>query len=1328
MASFNGSGSTAVQPLLDKLSSEDSDFRFMSLSDLYAILSNKSVPLANDSISTMNRVIDGILKSLNDNNAEVQSLAVKCLAPLIARINDSQLSSILNRLSSTPQDNLERNLNSTALRTIINNSSASPHTASLFVNLLLHTLLPNLRTSADSVDVLVDLMNRFGSALSEQQVAETQQSLIGVFENGKGLVRKRSVLALGALARHLPAGQWNALMSHLISSFSAVSKLPADRLRILISVCGTLSKAEPSRITPFLPSLVPSILEALDIENDEVREAALSTLDTFVSLCPFAMAQFAIDIMNVGIRFVKYDPNYALDDEFDGDGDHSMAIDEYGDDDDSDIVDNEDEDNEEGYEDLDDEFSDDEDVSWKLRRGAAKMLASLIPTLMRNSGNGSNLLIQFYDSVAPLLIKQFNDREETVRVEVIEVIAVLVTETGKYLPTPSSAIPSATSPSSSVSSIPRKRRLGSESEDDESDDENLMSVDMDPSTGVAADLPLAKLTALSNQIFKLITQHLHKSTSLPTKQACLNVATALITVLHTLPKKAFAKFVPILETTMAQANFRMSIIRFIHTAASCHAKSCIDGLDEYLPNFVSIALEAADDKFYKVTSEALSAVNELVNTFSVRLDHLNSNSVSDKCLKPIHTVAVRKATEAEADLVVREHAIAIMVSMMTKIRSSITDQEFIADTEILLDRLRNETTRLAAISAIDTVVSAKSTSSDDCSAQWIQNVAIELAGLLRKADRALRSSSLAALKSVSRKFASSSRIDEATAHDIVGTVLVTIREPDNLQLLAPALAVIASFSASLSPEDCVEISAPAVDLVLKVATNSVEPLLNLFATLAAKGNATKLYALLIKDQRLPASPVGSRAIATVLVHGNLGSQIIPVLQSKLSESEEVSLTQNESSSASLELCGALMVLSEIVREADESKSGITVEEIIPSRLLMSKFDSTSDEVRVTASQTLGAIAARHLDEYLPLIFTKFGNEENPSASDCVGNARLLLIALNEVVSHLSRYQISSKTQIDSSLPEIWAHALAAAICASRNDDEVARIGAECLGRLVLISSRKFLLDLQKLVKSPDVESRGVAIGAIRYMFGQTKGNTRGGIQSRRVKTVSQLVSDIVSNLEDPDLDNRRADMAAVASVAQDFPSMLVPYVSVVVARLVEDTKTRPELIREVQMGPFKHKVDDGLEARKAAYECLFTVMFTYAVPPSCELLDDSESLQIPVMIERAIAGLSDDHDIRVLCCASLGKLAAEATNSGNRLIMATIVSQLDAIAGKFGELVTIKLRDNAIKQEVEKHGEVQRRIVKASNDIQNALVAGDWVGKSLAWGKYFGEVVSKVRV
>jgi cullin-associated NEDD8-dissociated protein 1 len=42
--------------------------------------------------------------------------------------------------------------------------------------------------------------------------------------------------------------------------------------------------------------------------------------------------------------------------------------------------------------------------------------------------------------------------------------------------------------------------------------------------------------------------------------------------------------------------------------------------------------------------------------------------------------------------------------------------------------------------------------------------------------------------------------------------------------------------------------------------------------------------------------------------------------------------------------------------------------------------------------------------------------------------------------------------------------------------------------------------------------------------------------------------------------------------------------------LYKETIINPYLIRTVQMGPWTHKVDDGLEARKTAYETMYTLV------------------------------------------------------------------------------------------------------------------------------------------
>lgn len=93
---------------------------------------------------------------------------------------------------------------------------------------------------------------------------------------------------------------------------------------------------------------------------------------------------------------------------------------------------------------------------------------------------------------------------------------------------------------------------------------------------------------------------------------------------------------------------------------------------------------------------------------------------------------------------------------------------------------------------------------------------------------------------------------------------------------------------------------------------------------------------------------------------------------------------------------------------------------------------------------------------------------------------------------------------------------------------------------------------------------------------------------------------------------RRVALIAFNSAAHNKPSLIRDLLDSVLPQLYNETKVRvssvivtlhcngnflidllrlqKELVREVEMGPFKHTVDDGLDLRKAAFECMYTLL------------------------------------------------------------------------------------------------------------------------------------------
>lgn len=92
--------------------------------------------------------------------------------------------------------------------------------------------------------------------------------------------------------------------------------------------------------------------------------------------------------------------------------------------------------------------------------------------------------------------------------------------------------------------------------------------------------------------------------------------------------------------------------------------------------------------------------------------------------------------------------------------------------------------------------------------------------------------------------------------------------------------------------------------------------------------------------------------------------------------------------------------------------------------------------------------------------------------------------------------------------------------------------------------------------------------------------------------------------------------------------------SALIQHLYNETRVRKELIREVEMGPFKHTVDDGLDLRKAAFECMYTLL------DSC-----LDRIDIFEFLNHVEDGLKDHYDIKMLTYLMLVRLSNLCPNA-----------------------------------------------------------------------------------
>ena len=134
---------------------------------------------------------------------------------------------------------------------------------------------------------------------------------------------------------------------------------------------------------------------------------APQALESLATRCPEEAGPFVAGVVAACLEYMKYDPNYVDDGEDEEEG--GMEVDGDEDDDAEGVGDDRD-------------YSDDDDVSWKVRRAAVKTLTSLIVTR-------PDLLGEFYQRVAPALVARFREREENVRLDILTAFTSLLERT-----------------------------------------------------------------------------------------------------------------------------------------------------------------------------------------------------------------------------------------------------------------------------------------------------------------------------------------------------------------------------------------------------------------------------------------------------------------------------------------------------------------------------------------------------------------------------------------------------------------------------------------------------------------------------------------------------------------------------------------------------------------------------------------------------------------------------------------------------------------------------------------------------------------------------------
>ncbi|VAI22516.1 unnamed protein product [Triticum turgidum subsp. durum] len=233
------------------------------------------------------------------------------------------------------------------------------------------------------------------------------------------------------------------------------------------------------------------------------------------------------------------------------------------------------------------------------------------------------------------------------------------------------------------------------------------------------------------------------------------------------------------------------------------------------------------------------------------------------------------------------------------------------------------------------------------------------------------------------------------------------------------------------------------------------------------------------------------------------------------------------------------------------------------------------------------------------------------------------------------------------------------------DEGVQDVVAECLGKIALIEPNKLIPVLKECTSSPAANTRATVAIAIKYSIVERPGKID-AIMYSEISTFLMLI-------KDSDMHVRRAAILALSTAAHNKPNLIKGLVPELLPLLYDQTVVKQELVRTA----FEHVVDDGLELRKAAFECVDTLL------DSCLDQVNPSSFIVPFLL----SGLGDHYDVKMPCHLILSKLADKCPYA--------VLAVLDSLVEPLEETIGDKPTGDAVKQEIDRNEDMIHSALQA---------------------------------
>lgn len=1181
-----------ILKLLDLTKDTDPDLRFMALNDLDKIICEAPQLFPNYNRTTL--VYCNILvKSLDDENSEVQNQAVKCFILLTPLLKVDDVLVFIDQLMSSKAENTSLIVSSvytTAIKSILGNLKINSKdegeklTGHLLARLLDYGFLVS---KIDIIEILNETIKSLGLYFHTEQITKVYELLVKVVFRAENTISKASLIGISAIANLVDDRGMSSMLTLINSEFeSSIStdKASTDEFyknhSLRLSIFTVLCKIGSSVVNVILPTILLTITDYLSkdsanpddnedfdhrFKNDQIKDDALLCLEAVVQNVPYEIVSpYLTTILGQLNQLLKYDP-------FHSDSSLSDEEDDSPDDADFDFSDNEDFDFE-----PEDEEENDYDLSWSLRKNSLKIIGKV-------SDNYPITLKKIYSfNLFQTLSDRVSDSSINASNEIISTLTKLITNTSKngdYYTISFYDL---------ISNNIRKRR----SEQFEAD---VMMSDEEPNP---ID-PYESLSQSSELICEKVLTELLTEKNLPRFSSIFSLISQLTIVLQGLP-----------------GNY---LYRIVEKLNDMNLKSSIDLLQFYCSLLTSDDLTKFGDQIGPIVASFISALQE-TNNYELSLEGLNSsedffNSIQtdqqqllldhDQILSLVQLLSSKASSKSYSNEVKQKclHSIGILIKNYTLF----SEQELSSLLEIYSESLDYESLVEVSISELTTIIE---TVSGKLRPNALDTILSKFINIFNLRSFELKTASLEFLLALSR---SSASLSDPLIEKIVKTMLEFVKQ-SSLQgkQFSDCLSVIGNFTMKtgfkiIETEDFLKIISLSLPIVTSLDQESVL-------------NFVEVATLNVKEQNLfnitldKFESVKSKEFQSLLP-GILASIAVSLkLENEIKISESFVL-EHIDDSTSEKLDFHVTFLGFVGRKIS-LPGGIE-----PFISILSR--NHDPHVKSCALTAIGNIASSDISKYLPIIL------KNLSSMESLTLSLKKILDLKTTSAGLSSITPLTPGITSEDYSRIWA--LLLEIAERKTDLKLNHLElnliSECLSCIAVLELSRFDTLIESIDSTASLSVKYTIVSTIKFFINYTNVLSQ---ESGFDKNLTKLLEKSSLLIFNDNLQLKQTSAQALITSLHNKPTIALPILIQLLSTIMEKELTiRKEYIETIQIGPFKHKIDNALDLRKSIYEMIYTLM---TIIENNQSNFKKNSLQrnlnyfdiLKICIEK---GLKDDNDV-----------------------------------------------------------------------------------------------------